>query len=567
MSENKKIAEDTAMTPENEVKEAAQAPEKEAKAAKPAWTKKERKSKNRPDAVKFYKKPGFKYSVLASALCVVFIAAIVGFNILASVLDNRVAALQLDMTANKDYSLSKDNLEYIRKINNDVTITVAMSEDDYTNGQYSSVLQNSLNIYDTSGGKYFSQTVKLLHKYEKENSRIKVRFVDPQTPAFSEFASKYSGQYSYGSMIVESNFTNKKGDQQSRYKILQTNDVYVCEADSNYGAYGYTNITGSDVESAVTSALMYVTAEQIDKALLVTGYGCSDGGYLATMLRRNNYDIEELDSLASGEIADDVSLIVMDEPTKDLLPDEVKKLDTFLHNDNKCGKSLVYVASSAQPQLPNLEGLLDEWGIAFEQGTVYETDENLRSPLAATYMVLYDAGSGFMEQYKDYNYLASSIKPMTLKFDYQGSYQTLAVVKSSDTTTIMPYGRDVDWTPDNHSAKRSFTSLATSSYLADTSLGDKSPRSTIIALATPELFNENYLTTSGYANHDAVMLSINDAVGRVEPDISIKSKVINSAVFNVSETQAKVVKYVVTGVIPIGILLVGIIVVIRRKRR
>ena len=90
----------------------------------------------------FYKKPGFRYSMLASVLSIVFIVVIVGLNICASMLDERFNAMQLDMTTTKDYSISDQNIEYINRLDKEVSITVAATEDFYSNGSYASYVSS-----------------------------------------------------------------------------------------------------------------------------------------------------------------------------------------------------------------------------------------------------------------------------------------------------------------------------------------------------------------------------------------------------------------------------------------
>ena len=91
--------------------------------------------------------------------------------------------------------------------------------------------------------------------------------------------------------------------------------------------------------------------------------------------------------------------------------------------------------------------------------------------------------------------------------------------------------------------------------------------SSILVLASEDLYNEAYVSSSGYANHDAITSVINTMVGRTEQAYTVDDKKITASTFTPTEIQSNIIKYVCVGVIPIGLLVVGIVIVIRRKRK
>lgn len=529
-----------------------------------------KKPKKQKSGVRFYKKPGFRYSMLATVLSIVFIAVIVAVNILASMLDSRINALQIDMTLSKDYTLSEQNVEYLKEIDKEVTVTVAATENYYIGGSYANFLYSNYYYSDTSGGKYFNQTVELLKKYPKVNDKIKIQFIDPTTPAFNDFSEKYANQYTYGSIIVESEFTNSSGAKQSRYKILQAEDIYVTESDSS-SYYGDTYIKGSALESALTTALFYVISEQQNTAAIVTGYNCDSADNVQTMLKQNNYDIIEIESLTTTDIPSEVDLLVFAVPQSDLTPNEILKLDSFMKNDGNYRKNILYVASNTQTKLPNLEAFLGEWGFEIGSGTVYETDEKYRSTVSKAWMYLQDGETQYLADYSGMYYVARDMRPITLKFDQKGeepgSYYTYDLVKTNDSTTIMPSGVSEDWEPANNATKQSYSALAMSVFAVDRDEDGRDISSSILVLATDDFYSDMYVSSSGYANQDALMSMLNIMVGRTEKSYTLDDKTITSSTFTPTEIQSNIIKYVCVGIIPVGLLVVGIVIVIRRKRR
>lgn len=556
------MSEEIKNTPETKENTVVEAAEAGVKAHSP------KKPKKQKSGVRFYKKPGFRYSMLATVLSIVFIAVIVAVNILASMLDSRINALQLDMTLSKDYSLSADNIEYIKKIDKDVTVTVAATENYYMGGSYSNFLYSNYYYTDTSGGKYFNQTIQLLKKYPKVNGKIKVQFIDPTTPAFNDFNEKYANQYTYGSIIVESEFVNSNGAKQSRYKILQVEDIYATSTDSS-SSYGDTYINGSQLESALTTALFYVVSEQQNTAAIVTGYNCDSADAVQSLLKQNNYDIIEIDSLTASDIPSNVDLLVFATPQTDLMPSEILKLDAFMKNGGNYRKNILYVASNTQTTLPNFESFLGEWGIQIGSGTVYETDEKYRSTVSNTWMYLKDGGTNYLSDFSGMQYIARDMRPITLKFEQKGeepgSYYTYNLVKTMDSTTIMPSGENDDWTPANNATKQAYSAMAMSVFAVDRDENGRDISSTILALASEDFYSDNY--ASSCANQDALTSIINTMVGRTEQAYTVDNKTITSHTFTPTEIQSNIIKYVCVGVIPVGLLIVGIVIVIRRKRK
>ncbi|MEE1019298.1 MAG: GldG family protein [Acutalibacteraceae bacterium] len=556
------MSEEIKNTPETKENTVVEAAEAGVKAHSP------KKPKKQKSGVRFYKKPGFRYSMLATVLSIVFIAVIVAVNILASMLDSRINALQLDMTLSKDYSLSADNIEYIKKIDKDVTVTVAATENYYMGGSYSNFLYSNYYYSDTSGGKYFNQTIQLLKKYPKVNGKIKVQFIDPTTPAFNDFNEKYANQYTYGSIIVESEFVNSNGAKQSRYKILQVEDIYATSTDSS-SSYGDTYINGSQLESALTTALFYVISEQQNTAAIVTGYNCDSADAVQSLLKQNNYDIIEIDSLTASDIPSNVDLLVFATPQTDLMPSEILKLDAFMKNDGNYRKNILYVASNTQTTLPNFESFLGEWGIQIGSGTVYETDEKYRSTVSNTWMYLKDGGTNYLADFSGMQYIARDMRPITLKFEQKGeepgSYYTYNLVKTMDSTTIMPSGEKEDWTPANNATKQAFSAMAMSVFAVDRDENGRDISSSILVLASEDFYSDNY--ASSCANQDALTSIINTMVGRTEQAYTVDNKTITSHTFTPTEIQSNIIKYVCVGVIPVGLLIFGIVIVIRRKRK
>lgn len=513
----------------------------------------------------FYKKPGFKYSTMSTVMIAVFIVCIVLVNILATALSQRIAALNIDFTSSKSYTITEENKEYIKAVDKDIVITVAGTEEFYTGGEYLEYMASYYYYSDETGGKYLSQTIELLKTYEKLNDNITLQFIDPQTPAFDEYADTYANESMfYGDMIVECTFTNSAGKEQTRHKILYPEDLYQLEQSDSYS---YT-ITGSTVETAVTSALYYVSAEQQDNIVVISGYGTSDITELETLLKANNYDFTTISDLTSEDIPEETDIIILCAPTFDMSEDDLDKIDDFLRNDS-LSKGLMYFASGAQQDLPNLESFLLEWGIKFESGTVYETDSANHLSTSNTAMGLYTTESEFTA---DLNssliFISDNLRPMSVAFEQNGKCQTEELLTTSDTTVIRPRGVDDDWTADDavtNEAKYSASILSTYSQ-EDSSTGN-AVSSYVFAIASADFINSDYMSSSATGNEDFMLNVTNTMANRETETYTVSTKVIDTASFTANATSSTVVMIVCVFVIPAILIFLGIFVYIRRKRR
>lgn len=528
------------------------------------------KTKNK---VPFYKKNKFKFSTVSSVIIVVFMICLVAVNILASFLSDRFTAFSIDLTSSSDYTISDKNREYIKKIDKPITIILTCTEDYYTSEYLSYISQY---YSDSSNGKYFKQTIELLKNYEKINPEIDVKFIDATTPAFNEYKERYSdNEINLGDIIVDYTYTNDDNVEKTKYKVIGFDDLYEIQesSDSSYSSSNYGTISGSSVETSVTSALYYVTKEQQDKIAVITGYGSADISDYLKKLEVSSYDYVEISDLELNDIPEDATMIMLAAPTLDLSENDVKKIDEFLlgksgDSEHNYGKSLIYFASSSQSETPNLDGLLEEWGIEFETGTVYETDSQYHASSSNNVILLSDAGSDYTSEINsNLSYITDNIRPMKIKFESSGKYNTYEIVKSSDTCVVQPYKSSDSWNADEEN-KSSYSSVVLSRYVTENPDNKNEPRfSNVLAVASVDFISSTY-TNGSYIGNDELMLTMLDTcANRVTETYEIDSKEIDYSSFTPTEVQANTIFIICVAIIPILTIAMGIVLFVIRKRR
>ncbi len=174
--------------------------------------------------------------------------------------------------------------------------------------------------------------------------------------------------------------------------------------DSSYAAYGYSmsTVSGNNVETAVTSAIAYVTSSKTKKVALLTGHSKDDHtADYQTLLKANNYDITVISDSMVSSVPSDYDAVIIAAPTTDFLGGELDALSEFLENDGKLGKGLLFFASDSAPYLTNLYDFLSQWGISVGEGVLFETNSQNHIPDDPMTMGVYPASSD-NESYKRY---------------------------------------------------------------------------------------------------------------------------------------------------------------------
>lgn len=518
--------------------------------------------------IPFFKKTKFKFNTVSTVIIVVFMICLIAVNILASFLSERFSAFSIDLTGEK-YSISDSNVEYIKKIEKEISIIIPATESEYVSNTAEYAYQFG---YSCDEG-YLNQTVELLKNYPKINDKISLVFIDSSTPAFNQYKERYNAEIASSSVIIDRTYTDKNGEEKTKYKILEFEDLYNVETDSSNYSY---SVTSSNVETAVTSALYYVASDRTDKITVITGYGCEDmSAYLAD-LEISGYLYEEIEDLSVYDIPEDTTILMIAAPTIDLSQSDTKKIREFLLGNSEnadefdYGKSLVYFASSKQNDLSNLDALLKEWGIGFESGTVYETsaDNYITSNAGGnTAPVIYDAGSDYsIDLSSNYRYYTYNSRPMFAEFNSKGKYNVYDILTTSSTCVKMPYSVSDSWEPSNEK-QRTFSSMLLSRFVTEDPKTEDDVRfSNVLAVSAVD-----FITTFkdiAYVGNDELLLSlINVCAGRDTETYEIENKKIDYSTFQATEIQAKAVNIVIHYIVPVLVVIIGIIIYVIRKIR
>lgn len=291
---------------------------------------------------KKYLKNG-SYSMLISAI---FIVIVVVVNLIVGEIPSKYT--KIDITDEKIYSIGDETKSFLKDLKDDVTIyQIAQS------GSEDETVQN------------------LLQKYADESKHIKVVSKDPVVNP--QFTSQYTSEnLSSNSLIVVC------GD---RSKVVDYNNLY--ESSIDYYSYSY-QTTGFDGEGQITSAIAYVTSEDMPVLYTLEGHGELEvDSSLQDDIEKANIEMKTLNLLTEEKIPEDAGCILINAPTSDLSENEKDAILEYLENG---GKAMI-LSDYTEKSMDNFDEILANYGVSRTEGLIFEGDTSHYAMQTPYYLV------------------------------------------------------------------------------------------------------------------------------------------------------------------------------------
>ncbi|MBQ2704544.1 MAG: GldG family protein [Clostridia bacterium] len=517
----------------------------------------------------------FKHGGVAIAFTAIFVAVVIMLNIGATILAQNVS-LTLDLTSNKDFSISEENKEYVKKIDRKVNIVVCSDKETYQNDlyqyAYSAGYMDSTQTGYSDLQQYFNQNVYLIEEYEKLNKNISVEFIDPSTPDFTKYTSSYpDANLGMGNILVESTFT-LDGKEVTRHRVMTVKDLFRIDTQtsqeySSMAGQTVFVVTGNDVETALTSAIYTVTADRSYKVALITANGGTQIAPLQSYMEMNNYEFTEIKSLVTDKIPENADVVILSQPTHDYSEDELNMLDKYLEFSAEQKKTLMYIGSSSQATLPNLNELLSEWGFSVvPEHTVFETEASNYSYMPTNVMMTVKSENGFSDNIsrKDYLYIANKVVPVVAKQPNDRTMKTVLEISSS--AVAVPNDAGEDYKIEDAKVKGAFVGLGVSEakkYDSDNNL----MTSSVIMLSATDFITSSYNNFAEVGNIEMLGVVIDKVIDKTSVGISFDTRTFEKDSFIAPETAtADLMNIIVVWVPVVAVVAAGVIVFIRRRR-
>lgn len=466
---------------------------------------------------------------LSIAFTAVFIVAVIVLNMIAGLITNKVPALSFDLSSQQTYNLTQDTIDFVETINKDITISVLASESDYT-----------------GASQYYLMASTLLNQYKNYNDKIKIEYID--LTANPTYINNYPDD-----TLQQGNYIVKCGE---KYRILTNDDLFETQMSSDYSSY---EVTGLNVEPAVTTAILNVTSENQVKVQFIEGFGNYNADAFKNLLEQNNYDVSTVSTLTEY-IDKDAEALVLFTPTTDLDETSVKKIKEFLNNNGNYGKDLMYVAAATPVEAPNLDALLEEWGMKMSEGVVAEMDSSklLSSNDPFTSVLEYN-NTDYTDGLKDSSLYIVGGEIVPVEISDENTATSLLVTSAS--AKLYPFTADENFKIDDVKEQQ-FNAAA----IATKTSGDNTA-SNVIVMGSSLIFNSNAIKMSSYNNGAYLMNMMNKVTENTDEGITISGKDLSSPSLGITSDQIQLWTIICMGVFPVAIIIVAIVVYIRRRNK
>ncbi len=552
--------------------------------------------KNKDAAPKVAKNKGsWKHGGYAIAITAIVIAVAVAVNVFFELLSHRVN-LDIDISLQGTNTLSAENIDYLESIEAEVTITVCNPEEDFTNGNmegmayyYSSYYGSSFKNFADSTGEYFTQTLNLLKLYSVYSDKIELRFADPSDPSFADIVSEYEASApKYGDILVEG-WQIVDDVAVERHSTIKFEDIYYLTDDGNV-SYGYPYmVSGSNLETKLTSAIYKATALETQEALII-GPHCDTtvSAAYGEILELNNFDVKTTSGETLSEISEEVDLIIIGSPKSDFTTAELDIIDEWLYNGGKRGKGLIFLPSYDSPATPTLDIFLEEWGVSYERALLYETDAS-NHMAGDNYMFAFEANedNGVENEYDEiFNanqiLIAGGNMPLYAAYETEGKRTTHALALTPGDTVVSTdvANAGTDWKPDGSEEMNKHIGILITEdadYYDDpaTESADNIYCTSYVVAFAGYDFVSSYWTSTYTYNLEPVVAIAKLASNGDDDGFTFTTKTIEEIEMEglvdsmgiVDQSEANVIKYIFQWTLPLLLVLFGIVVFIRRARR
>lgn len=433
----------------------------------------------------------------------------------------------IDLTTEKLYSLTDQSVEFVKNMQEDVTIYVMINEDSQ----------------DTT----LEQT---LQRFDDLSDHITVEYVDPTVNPM--FHTQYTdSSISMNSLIVVSD---------KRSKVVDYNYIYETSSDFDYSTYSYsTTTTGYDGEGQITSALDYVLSDDMPKVYMTEGHNeLTLSSSFNGALDKENVEYETINLMDYDTVPEDAACLFINGAVTDFSTDDVDKVTEYLERGGK----VVLVLGYTEEKLPNIEAIAAHMGLSIADGMVVEQNKEnyYRSPyyiLPTQTASVYTAGT-----YSNSYVFAPYVKGITvdneeaegMAYDIFMSTSDSAFSKTSGLSNLEDYSKgenDVDGP------------FAVAVEAVKTL---EEGEATLVVYGSEQIFTDDANAMVSGTNLTVFTNTISGFVDH-ESSVSIPVKSYDVSYLTVNQRDVLLIALLTTILLPVGCLVSGFVIWFRRRKR
>lgn len=462
------------------------------------------------------------YSIVMTALV---IAIVIILNLVVQELPSKYR--EFDLSSQKLYTIGEQTEKILKNLKKDVHL-----------------------YYIAQSGTESNDIQKLLEKYEEGSKHITVEQKDPAV--YPKFASQYTqDRISNNSIIVECGEKNKVVDYQDMY-----------ETTVNYQTYSQ-QTTGFDGEGQLTSAIDYVVSE--DMPILYTLEGHDElpmSEEMKKTIQKSNIAIHDLNLLTQENVPEDAACLFIFSPKTDFSSEEAEKVINYLEDGGKA----IILSDYTETEMPNFNSILKNYGVQSENGIILEGSQDhyiaqnpyYLLPNIESHEITSDLSSkskyvltALSSSVKSLDNVRDTVKIENLLTTSDSAYekidlQAMETLEKEDADLEGPFPLGVSITEE---------------------LGENK-NTQIVYFASSAIFDAQMNAMVSGANYELLSSSLSWLCGTEENNsISIPSKSFDMTTLTVPASDMSFWSIFVTAVIPVGILLIGFGIWLKRRKQ
>ncbi|MCD8118504.1 MAG: GldG family protein [Lachnospiraceae bacterium] len=500
------------------------------------------------------KKKHFRVGMYTTVVSVVAVVLVVFINLFVSSLPS--TSTKIDLTAQSYYTIEEQSIQIAESVDHEVDIYLLAQ-----NGSEDSVI------------------LEFLNRYAAVNSNIVVKTKD--YAVYPTFASNYTDEtISDNSVLVVDETTG-------RSMYIDYDEIYVTEITGiDYTTYEYTYEYSFAAETEVTTALNYVTSQDLPTVYQLSGHGSETlSSTLQTELASDNVSLEDLNLLSEGAIPEDCATLLIYNPTSDLSEYEAGIILEYLEAG---GRALIVtdIDYYTEDSYPNLASILNYYGVTTTDGVVVETSQGyyyqyntyllpevsysheISSPIAGSYYILciYSQGIEISEDLRDTLSVTSLIDSTDDSYAKVITESTTSYEQTSDDEAG-PFSLGVAISETIGDDDTASDTDASDTDADDDDTEDEDTVETRLVYYSGAYFLDDSVNNivSG-ANHDLFLNSVGWLTER-EETISVRAKTIEEEYLVVTALQATIWEIILIGLVPLIVIIIGISIVVKRSRK
>lgn len=450
------------------------------------------------------------YSIIASVIVIAIIAIIVAISELLP-----ASLTKIDTTNTGMFTLSQQSIDLLDSLDKNVDIKLIASpggEDEYI--------------------------TKLLDCYKSASSRIKVETVDPVM--HPTFASQYTNE-----QITSNSLVILYGDK-SRY--ISWDKIYTRDYTTGAAVFnGEGEITGA-------ISLLSSSSECVVYALKGHGESMIDPN-LQEQLANQGYVLKDLNLNTVEGVPEDCAVLLIYSPGEDITEEELAKLVTYGHNKG----DIFLVTDYIKKDLPNLSRYTDLFGLKQATGVIFEGNPNYCLSNYRHYLLpqIMEHEITIPLLIGGYDLVMPITQGIMQKATLPEGVQVNEVLSTSDKAYLKPDLDKMKSMEKEEGDKDGPFSIAATGEIGGASL---------MWVTSSYAFTSEYNEMSSGANYNFFINCVSWTADN-DTGINLLPKRLSGDRLKIKSTMATVLTITFIAVIPLIFVILGVIVLVRRRRK